>query len=100
MAGGYAERIEDVVDIHYETIRSRLRYGDSHARCRSQKASDCRRCGAGPSVADRLRGSKPAEVTIQQADCVEFVVSLTTARALGLSILRSLLDRANRFVPA
>ena len=79
---------------------SRLRYGDSHARCRSQKASDCRRCGAGligcrpPARQQACRGRDPAGRPRRVRR------EPPTARALGLSISRSLLDRATRFVPA
>ena len=55
----------------------------------------------GAEVVDRvLRGSKPADIAIQQADRIELVVNLATARALGVSIPRSVLDRADRVVNA
>ena len=55
----------------------------------------------GAAVADRiLRGAKPADLAIQQADRIELVVNQATAHALGLSIPRSLLDRADRVLTA
>ena len=69
-----------------------MRYGDSHARCRSQKAADAqvRRWSI---VADRLRGGKPAEIAIEQADRIELVVTSDRegTRTVDTS---SLLDRA------
>ncbi|MFO1304537.1 MAG: ABC transporter substrate-binding protein [Burkholderiales bacterium] len=55
----------------------------------------------GAEIADRiLRGTKPADIPIQQADRIELVVNRTTANALGVSMPRSLLDRADRILNA
>ena len=48
---------------------------------------------------DRIvNGAKPAELPVEQATTVEFVVNLKTARALGITVPPSLLLRADRIV--
>ena len=45
-----------------------------------------------------LKGAKPGDLPVQQLALVEFVVNLTTAKALGLTIPQSVLLRANEVV--
>jgi putative tryptophan/tyrosine transport system substrate-binding protein len=48
-------------------------------------------------VAKILRGAKPSESSIQTPEKLILAVNLTTARAIGLDIPRSILERADRF---
>jgi putative ABC transport system substrate-binding protein len=45
-----------------------------------------------------LRGAKPADIPVEQADEYELVINAKTARALGLKIPESVLARATRIV--
>jgi putative tryptophan/tyrosine transport system substrate-binding protein len=45
-----------------------------------------------------LKGSKPADIPIEQAAKFQFVLNLTTAKALGLDVPTSLLLRADEVI--
>jgi putative tryptophan/tyrosine transport system substrate-binding protein len=45
-----------------------------------------------------LRGAKPADIPVEQPTKFDFVVNLTTAKALGLDLPASLLSSANEVI--
>src|SRR6188768_2918069 len=45
-----------------------------------------------------LKGAKPADLPVQQASKFEFVVNLTAAKQIGLTLSPEFLSRANRVI--
>jgi putative ABC transport system substrate-binding protein len=45
-----------------------------------------------------LRGTKPADIPVEQPTRFDFVINQTTAKALGVDVPLSLLGRANEVI--
>jgi len=53
---------------------------------------------AGGYVGRVLKGEKPADLPVQQASKIELLINLKTAKALGITVLQSIQNRADEII--
>jgi putative ABC transport system substrate-binding protein len=53
---------------------------------------------AGGYVGRLLKGEKPADLPVQQASKIEFLINLKTAKALGITVPQSIQNRADEII--
>jgi putative ABC transport system substrate-binding protein len=53
---------------------------------------------AGDYVDKILRGAKPGDIPVEQPTKFDLVINLTTAKAIGLTLPESFLQRANELI--
>ena len=53
---------------------------------------------AGDYVDKILRGAKPGDIPVEQPTKFDLVINLTTAKAIGLTLSESFLQRANELI--
>ena len=82
-------RLPSIGPVHYPQVGGLMGYGVGW--------TDVVR-GSMAFVDKILKGAKPADLPIQQATKFEFVINLKTAKALGLTIPPSLLQRADEVI--
>ncbi|HUM14890.1 MAG TPA: ABC transporter substrate-binding protein [Candidatus Nitrosotalea sp.] len=85
-----AKRLPTMLQEHGSVAKGALAaYGESFYTIGRLSAKDVRRV---------LLGANPGELPVEQVDRLHFVINLKTAKALGLTIPRSLLARADEVI--